>query len=309
MNEADRAIDIAGGGSEPQFRGGFEVKIAEVEPAEVLERFMDACTGDLAEEGGTWHVRIGAPALPSAFLTDADLIIDAPMSLNPFAGLSEAQNGLTLKFPNPAAAWEVSEAERILRPDLEAKDDGRRLMTDLSLSACPYALQVQRVGAAYINDARRDVTHSVTLPPDYVHLPPLSVVAWTSDHNQYVAKQFSIEQKQVQPHDLLAAVELREIDPADHAWSPADELPLPSIPQKTTSPAPYVIPDFAPKAVTLKDGDGTARRVGIELGPFPLDLDGVEWRLRIGDQVVANGIGMDVGSKLLITEGLLPGQE
>ncbi|WP_333696830.1 phage tail protein [Phaeobacter italicus] len=307
MNEADRLIETKDGESERQFRGGFEVRIGENEPAEVLERLMDACTGDLAEEGGTWYVRMGAPPVPSAFLTDDDLIVDAPMSLTPFAGLADSMNSLTLKFPNPAIAWEVSEAERILRPELEAQHEGRRLSQDISLSACPFPLQVQRVGKAYVEDAQRDVLHSFTLPPDFAHLPPLSVVSWTSEHNQYDGKHFSIEKKVIHPHDLLASVELREVDPSDHSWSTDDELPVPDGGVRLTPPVLYILNGVRVAPVDILDSDGKPRRAAIEVSQIP-SVEGVEWRVFDFTGVrVADGVAMDVGDAFLITQGILPG--
>jgi|GEM_PF-1442503 hypothetical protein len=308
LNEADRSIEKADGGSEPQFRGGFEVKIADDEPAEVLDRLMDACTGDLAEEGGGWFVRVGPPPVPSAFLSDDDLIVDAPMALTPFASLADSMNSLTLKFPNPDLAWEVSEADRIIRPELEQRDEGRRLSEDLALSACPFPLQVQRVGKAYIEDAQRDVTHSFTLPPDFAHLPPLSVISWTSRHNQYEGKHFSIEKKIIHPHDLLAAVEVREVDPSDHSWSSEDELPLPAPFPGLTSPELFVLRDVRVKAVNILDSDGRPRRAAIQVSQLP-SVEGVEWRvLDSGGVRVADGVSMDVGHTFLITQGILPKQ-
>ncbi|WP_416368578.1 phage tail protein [Tritonibacter mobilis] len=308
MNEADRLIETANGDSEPQFRAGYEVKVADTEPADVLERLMDACTGDLAEEGGLWYVHLGAPPLPSAFLTDADLIVSAPMSLTPFASLADSVNSLTLKFPNPAAAWEVSESERVLRPDLEEKDEGRRLQEDLSLDACPFPLQVQRVGSAYIEDAKRDVRHSVALPPDFAHLPPLSVVSWSSEHNQYSAKLFSIEEKSIHPHDLISAVSLREIDPADHEWSSEDELPVPVGIPAISEPVPFILDDVRVSGVEIRDSDGRPRRVAIQVSEIPV-VEGVEWRvLDSAGLRVADGIAMDVGDTFLITQGILPAQ-
>ncbi|UWR76632.1 DUF1983 domain-containing protein [Phaeobacter inhibens] len=307
MNEADRLIDTKDDHEEPQFRGGFEIKIAETEPAEVLERFMDACTGDLAEEGGTWYVRMGAPQVPSAFLTDDDLIVDAPMSLTPFAGLADSMNSLTLKYPNPVIAWEVSEAERILRPELEAQHEGRRLSEDLSLSACPFPLQVQRVGKAYIEDAQRDVLHSFTLPPDFAHLPPLSVVSWTSEHNQYDGKHFSIEKKVIHPHDLLASVEVREVDPADHSWSTDDELPVPDGVTQLTPPVLFILNGVRVAPVDILDSDGNPRRAAIEVSQIPI-VEGVEWRVfDFAGTRIADGVAMDVGDTFLITQGILPG--
>jgi len=308
MNEADRPIDIADGNTEPQFRAGFEINTSETEPAEVLERLMDACTGDLAEEGGSWFIRIGAPPLPVAFLTDADLIVDAPMSLTPFSSLADSVNALTLQFPNPSAAWEVTEAERILRPDLEAKDEGRRLQEDLSLSACPYHRQVQRVGAAYIGDAQRDVRHGVTLPPDFAHLPPLSVVGWSSEHNQYNGKLFSIEKKIVHPHDLLTAVEIREVDPLDHAWSVDDELPHVTGFSTLAPLQPYVLEGVTVEPVAIRDSEGVPRRVAIQIADLPI-LPGVDWRVQDYSGLrMADGTAMDVGNSFLITQGILPNQ-
>ncbi|AUR01969.1 phage tail tip fiber protein [Phaeobacter inhibens] len=307
MNEADRPIDTKDEDAEPQFRGGFEIKIAETEPAEVLERFMDACTGDLSEEGGTWYVRMGAPQVPSAFLTDDDLIVDAPMSLTPFAGLADSMNSLTLKYPNPAIAWEVSEAERILRPELETQHEGRRLSEDLSLSACPFPLQVQRVGKAYIEDAQRDVLHSFTLPPDFAHLPPLSVVSWTSEHNQYDGKHFSIEKKVIHPHDLLASVEVREVDPADHSWSTDDELPVPDGVTQLTPPVLFILNGVRVAPVDILDSDGNPRRAAIEVSQIPI-VEGIEWRVfDFAGTRIADGVAMDVGDIFLITQGILPG--
>ena len=308
LNEADRSVAKADGGSEPQFRGGFEVRIAEDEPAEVLERLMDACTGDLAEEGGAWFVRVGPPPVPSAFLTDRDLIVDAPMSLTPFASLADSMNSLTLKYPNPELGWETSEAERVIRPDLEVRDEGRRLSEDLSLSACPFPLQVQRVGKAYIEDAQRDVTHSFTLPPDFAHLPPLSVISWTSAHNQYEGKHFSIEKKVIHPHDLLSAVEVREVDPADHVWSSEDELPVPLPFTGLTPPDLYVLRGVRVTAVDILDSDGRPRRAAIQVSQLP-SVEGIEWRVLDGNGVrVSDGVSMDVGNTFLITQGILPQQ-
>jgi hypothetical protein len=308
MNEADRQIETANGDSEPQFRAGYEVKVADTEPVDVLERLMDACTGDLAEEGGRWYVHLGAPPLPSAFLTDADLVVSAPMSLTPFAGLADSVNSLTLKFPNPAAAWEVSESERVLRPDLEERDEGRRLQEDLSLEACPFPLQVQRVGSAYIEDAKRDVRHSIALPPDFAHLPPLSVISWSSEHNQYSAKLFSIEEKSIHPHDLISAVGLREIDPADHEWSSEDELPIPVGIPAISEPVPFILDDVRVSGVEIRDSDGRPRRVAIQVSEIPV-VEGVEWRVLDGAGLrVADGVAMDVGDTFLITQGILPAQ-
>lgn len=56
MNACDVAIPLAAGGSEAQFRTGFEVTVAD-EPADVIEEMLKGCIGRMAEVGGRWPKR------------------------------------------------------------------------------------------------------------------------------------------------------------------------------------------------------------------------------------------------------------
>lgn len=309
MNECDMAIEKADGGTEPQFRGGFEVRIADDQPAEVLERLIDACGGDLAEECGVWHVRVGPPALPSFFLTDGDLIHSKPSDLDRFPGLAETVNGLSIKFPNPDAIWAISEAEQVLRPDLEAEDDGRRLHDSLNLSACPYPLQVQRVGKAYVADSRRFRKHRFSLPPDAGWLPPLATISWTSERNQYTGKLFQIEKKQTNVFDLNSAVGVRETNPADNAWSPADELPVAFVQPKFNRPPLFALNDLMLTPGVVKRSDGGVVLPAIAVTGVPDFLEAVEWRVTIDGAYVAQGRSFVEGGAFHVSGELSPDQE
>ncbi|MFN4172707.1 MAG: hypothetical protein ACK4GW_13235, partial [Pseudorhodobacter sp.] len=69
MNRADAAVDLADDSSEPRFRSGLEVLVAD-EPASTLEELLRAANGDLAEVGGEWRIRLGEPDGPVHFFTD-----------------------------------------------------------------------------------------------------------------------------------------------------------------------------------------------------------------------------------------------
>ncbi|MGH1447437.1 MAG: phage tail tip fiber protein [Cognatishimia sp.] len=310
MNECDRQIDLAEGGSERQFRGGFEVHVDDHEPAEVLERLMDACGGDVAEEGGTWYIQVGAPALPSMFITDVDLIVEQSSEMDPFPGLASTVNGLTMRFPNPEMAWSVSEAERVLRTDLESKDGDRRLLESLNLDACPFPKQVQRVGQAYVEDSRRFLTHRLALPPDAAKLPPLATIAWTSEYNQYSGTLFQIEGKGVSPYDLLTSLQVRETDPSDHSWSTLDEQPTQGGLLAQTRPDLYVIDGVQVLPEVIRDSEGRPRRAAILVKGLDPELDGVEWRIQdYSTTIISRGVAMDTGEEMLLTEGVLPAQD
>ena len=60
MNECDIDVPRAEGGTEPQYRAGFEVFLDQ-EPAAILDKLLAACSGEVVEDGGTRHVRVGPP--------------------------------------------------------------------------------------------------------------------------------------------------------------------------------------------------------------------------------------------------------
>ena len=171
MNECDVPTIVADGIGEvdpiyePQFSGGYEIKVAENEPADVIDELLKSCNGQIAENGGIYKPHVGAPGLPVMFLTDADWVITDPQELDPFKGLEQTFNGATATYPDPAAAWEMKDAPQRLFPEYEAEDDGRRLLADFQFNAVSSPTQVQRLMLSMVRDGRRMRFHRGTLPP------------------------------------------------------------------------------------------------------------------------------------------------
>ncbi|MBY6168510.1 phage tail protein, partial [Mameliella alba] len=306
MNECDVSVLTEGGATEPQYRAGAEVRVGDDEPAAVIEELLASCSGELVEEGGAWFIHVGAPALPSYYLTDDDVIVSAPQELEPWPGIAQTVNGVSITYPEPAMAWETKDAPAILRPDLEAEDDGRRQVTSLSLRSCPYPVQAQRLGKAYLNDARRFRVHRLTLPPDAAHVPPLATISWTSARNGYTAKLFEIQKKQVQLRTLLTQVAIRERDPGDYSWSAADQLPSEIPPVLVSVPDPYQLEGLAIVGAEIGDG-ADARRAAVLATWAAADLEGVEYQVRLpGGEVIAQGTAPADGARLVISQGILP---
>jgi hypothetical protein len=312
MNEADVLVEErAGGGTREvaQYRAGTEVLVDEP-PADVIERLLRTCSGALAEVGGAYVCRIGAPAMPVHWITDDDLVIDRASSLDPFPGLAETINGLAATYPDPATAWEMREAPPVVRSDLEAVDDARRLRQTLAFEALPYGAQVQRVAKAYVEDSRRFRRHVLTLPPDAAHLRLLDVLAWTSARNGYDGKLFEVAEAALDLHGMLPRLTLREVDPADNDWDVAFEAEAPAPPLGRGRPT-IAAPAFDLYAIALTDGAGAARRPAllVEFEPGekgPVDL---EMRHSVTGQPAGwwSGVKPVAGSHV-VTEGLLPGE-
>ncbi|PKP71845.1 MAG: hypothetical protein CVT82_00290 [Alphaproteobacteria bacterium HGW-Alphaproteobacteria-4] len=241
MNECDVPVVLAAGGSEPQYRTGFEVTVEE-EPASVIEELLKGCSGQMSEIGGVWKIRVGGPGLPVYVFTDDDAIVTAAQGFEPFPGLDRTWNGIQASYPEPSSLWESKDAPPRFNADYEALDQNRRLVADLSLPAVPYGAQVQRVMRAYIEEERRFRRHSLTLPPDAAILEPLDAVVWTSAANGYEAKVFEVSECVDDLGTGLQQVSLRERDPADYDWTPADELPWEASPGGITLPPAPILP-------------------------------------------------------------------
>lgn len=253
-----------GGGTEAQFRAGFEVTLDQ-QPADVIAELLKACSGEIVKVGGRWKVRAGGAGLPVYLFTDADVVISQPQDFQPCPGLESAFNGLHPSYPEPDSLWEIKDAPPRYSALYEAEDQGRRRVADLSLPAVPYGAQVQRLMVAYLQEERRFRRHGLTLPPDAAILEPQDAVSWTSTMNGYASKVFQVSQVTDDLRNCLQRVALRERVPTDYSY-PADIL-LPSAPgvPGAVVPASQSVPGWNAAGVSITDAASAPRRPGLLL--------------------------------------------
>lgn len=312
MNEPDLPMLLEDGiTSEPQYRTGFEVGVAD-EPAAVLEElFVKGCSGALAEIGGIWKARVGAVGLPVWQFTDDDILITAEQSAEPFPGLDATWNAIHASYPEPEEMWEVKDAPPRYNAAWEAADGGRQLVADLALPAVPYALQVQRLMRAYIEEERRFARHTLTLPATAAVLEPLDAVAWTSARHGYAAKVFEVMEVVDNPATLLQTVTLRERDAADYDWVPGFTLPSSIASGAVNRPVVQSVPGWAVIGIALSDAASAERRPALRLAWDASGQDdqrGLEWELRLtGGATVQRGSTASVAAgELVLSDGILP---
>jgi hypothetical protein len=306
MNECDITV---GTPAVAQYRAGYEVRV-DMEPADVIEELLKGCTGQIAEVGGALKIRVGGPGLPVFFVTDDDIIVSRPQDYDPFPGAEGRQNGIDATYPEPEAVWESKAAPSIYNTAWEA-EDGERRVSSLTLPACPYAPQVQRVMASYIRDERRFRRHGATLPPDASVLEPLDTIAWTSARNTYTGKLFEIGEVADDALTILQRVALREADPGDFAYNPADQQPYTVPSFNPVVPPAQVVPSFAAPPYTINDNSAQARRPAIRLtwnGADQNDVLGLEWEVYLmSGAIVTRGSTSNVlAGEQVVTEGILP---
>jgi hypothetical protein len=282
MNACDVSVTLAAGGSEATYRAGLEASVDE-EPADVIERLLASCSGQMAEAGGVWRIAVGPPALPVMFITDDDLIDEAGDLYEPFPALSETWNGVQASYVEPSALWEAKDAAPWISTSFITEDQGRRLIASLSLPAVFSRRQAQQLSKAYVKDQRRFARHSIALPPDAARLEVLDTISWTSARNGYVGKTFEVTSITDDPMGAQVGIALRERDPSDYDWSTVDEsdAPVPDTTEET--PGTITATGLALTAIRVKDSGGTDRRPAIRVtwtAPGVDDITGMRWQLR-----------------------------
>ncbi|MCI2214171.1 phage tail protein, partial [Pseudosulfitobacter pseudonitzschiae] len=311
MNEADYAVPLNAGGTEPQWRASYEIFVDD-EPASVIEDMLRGCAGRMVENGGVWKIRLGGPGLPLYYFTDADVIISEPEENIPFDASREAFNAVQAVYPEPQSLWEPKDAPALLNATYQQEDGGQRRVADLTLTATPYPLQVQRVLRAYLQDDRRFRQHVLNLPSDASMLEPLDVAAWSSQANGYITKSWEIN-SQVDPLTSgTTQFRLREVDPTDYDWSPEFELPS-DFANIITTPLPeQPVAGFAVSGVAVLDADGNERLPALKIewdGDGQDDVRGIRWEVRLAatEELVIRGSTDDVASgEQLVQESILP---
>ncbi len=262
-NECDVLINLSAGGTEKQFRCGYEV-FCDTEPLTVIEELLQTCNGRLAEVGGIFKVLVGAPGAAVFSFTDDDVLVTEGQSFNPFPPFSDTHNGIEATYPEPAEKWAAKDAPPRYSAEYMAADLDQQLVVRVEFDACPFKTQVQRVMRTMLKEERRFRTHEFYLPPTAWRLEPNDVISWTSDRNGYINKKFLIV-RIVGRRTFNQLVSLREIDPSDYDWTPSDELPTIIGPVFPIEPDPQPMTGWTAVPYTVLDTAGNPRRPGIKV--------------------------------------------
>lgn len=309
MNKCDEAVPLAAGGTVPRYRCGFEIKVGEDEPIEIIEELLKSCSGSIVEIGGVYKVRAGGPGLPVYFFSDDELLVTSGHVFTPFAGLAETFNTIYATYPEPGQKWESHDAPERSDAAYVTEDQGRILPVNVTLPCVPYAGQVQRLMRAWLKDNRRWRRHTIALGHYAAGVEPLDTVAWTSEDNGYTVKNFEVAQV-VESADLVQQWELREVDPTDYDWSTSDELPtyVPSV--LPDAPVNWPVPNWSVSPAVVQDGAGRDRRAGLRFQWTGADVSANAILVQIRVQGLTNTwtytiADVDAGD-VIYSQGILP---
>lgn len=310
MNVCDETV-VTSVGNEPRYRAGFEINVADVQPADAIEELLKACSGDIVETGGIYKVRCGPPSLPIMFITDGDFLVNQPKDYDPFPNMNTAKNTIYATFPSPEENWATHDAPVQTVQAYVDRDQGIELTGGLQLPAVPYPYQVQRLMLAWLKDDQRWRQHTATLGHFGFIVEPLDTISWTSAHNQYVDKLFEVDSCTENLRTLSNTIALREVDPDDYNYHVSDELPDPVTPGVWELPDPQAVPGFGVQSASVKDANGVDRRPAILVywdADSADDAQFIKLQMRIKtttDLFLDTNAAIIEGSRLVV-EGILP---
>jgi hypothetical protein len=311
MNACDVLI-----GDRKTYTAGYEVFMGGSDaggqsPADVVEELLKACSGQIADVGGTLYIRVGAPGLPVKFITDDDILVTQGQELDPFPGAEDSYNIVHATWVNPSQLWTVKEATPV-RDQTAINADGQELVADIALPAVTVGQQVQQLMSAWLKDAQRHRRQTITLPPEGILLKPLDVIDWTSERNGYSGKAFEIGQVGIDPQTLCTTLSMREIDPSDYDWSTGQEIVIDAPSIDPVINAAQTVPGFAATATTIKDESGVDRLPAIRLEWLSLlpGVTSIRFQIRVnGTNTVAvegSTANVDVGYHV-VSAGIVAG--
>lgn len=307
MNECDVLI-----GDRKQYVAGFEINVEEMAPADVIEEMNRASFAQMAEFGGVFRVRVGAPSAPVLALTDADFVITEPSTLTPFPAFENVTNGITGTYVEPNDIWEGREADLILNEDWVAEDGAQRV-SSVGLPAVSVKAQAQHLLNSLLLDARRFVTFQVTLPPSFALVEPLDSISFTSEIYSYSNKTFEVIEVENRTDTMLQGVVMREREAGDTDWGPELDVPAPLTTNGQTPPTPLVVP-LSVAAFDLSDATGAARRPAILLTWTIESLPAIrnlkyQVRVKATQEIVAEGIKPVDGGRVLVRGDVIAATE
>lgn len=253
MNACDLAISLKEGGTEPQFHGGGMVDVSEIDAASVLNELMKSASAKIAEGGGIYKIRVGAPGIPVMHFTDEDIVVTREHGWSPFKGIGETFNTVNWSYSEPGERWANKPGPQYRDAALIAADRGRTLPMPFDLPWTQSNTTGQRLVQAALKNSRRFDTHALYLPPIAWLLEALDTVSWTSEAAGYIAKEFEVDEIGG-GSDLIQFASIRENDPEDYDWVPGtDQRPYAVAPMATIRPAPQEVssPSVAPVPGTL----------------------------------------------------------
>lgn len=164
----------------PRYRAGYVFTAADgVTHADNLQPVLDAAGAGLVERVDGDHPVVGANQPVVATLTDADLIVDAPLRFQAKRSRSDLINAVFGKFNSPDDLWSATAYEPQLNAEALAVDRERHAVP-IDFAAVHVESQAASLAAVSMRANRYQASASIVVRPRWVVLEVGDWIRWLS---------------------------------------------------------------------------------------------------------------------------------
>ncbi len=240
-DDADDAIPLAGGGTEPRYRLAGSYALSE-KPGDVLRRMLDACNGDVQlMPSGKIGVHVGKWREPAVTIAESEII--ELQSWEAGQDRLERYTELPWVYTDPALGYQQTTGEAWVDAAREAENGEIAVGPQLDLSFAPSAGQGARCAKHRIEADNPAHVLTIACKPSAmraiferyvsVDMPELPAVAWR------------IRRYRLDLDSGRVVLQLRSFDPAALSWSVTEEPAPVALPEPDTSEGLPVPANFA----------------------------------------------------------------
>lgn len=265
-NSCDEILLKKSGASEFRYRIGAIFDAAQSN-SDFLETIAATMAGEIVEAGGVYRIFAGVAQASVATLSDADIIVDKPLTIDRKRPRSELTNAVQASFTDPAQGYTVVPLPPRTSSADETTDGGVlgpiRLAQTLDLSAVQSRSQAQRIMEVQRKRSRRQVMVTFTARSRWFVLEPGDWITFGSARRGLSNMTFEVLQRSVNA-DLATLLTLREVDAAIDDWTPStDEIDDNQVVDLASAGPPLTTPTGLTLSNTLVVSDGVAEHPGL----------------------------------------------
>ena len=256
-NICDETVSLAGGGTETRYRCGFIVSDG-MQHSEVIDRFVEAMGGVIAERAGLYTVFAGVAQTSVVTITDGDLVLGRPRTFSGKKSRTERVNAVFGTYSNPDEQWKPVAFPAFTSDTFEAEDGGERLAVNLDLAQVFSVTQAQRLAMIQRRLGRLQGTAEISLPFAYIRIEAGDWMTWQSARFGFT-KVWQVVSARIEA-DQTIRLSLREIATSVFSWISGDDELEVAQPGLVPSRPPLAggLSEFAASPVTIEGDNGSA---------------------------------------------------
>ncbi|MCX7685744.1 MAG: phage tail protein, partial [Acetobacteraceae bacterium] len=168
-NICDEIVGRKDGTAERRYTANGTLSLAEGK-IEITRKLVASMAGVLVVSGGRFFVHTGAPALPAATITSAEL--RGSVTVQGSRPRRDLFNGVRAVYVDPGKNWQPTDAPPLLAANYVAEDGGEQIYRDLDFPLTTSPSMVQRLMKVELERNRRQRAVSVQLNFSALRLRP-----------------------------------------------------------------------------------------------------------------------------------------